>query len=170
MKLNLVNLSLDRKVDIALRAMNFFQSATKQLTDLEILLINIIVHLPDKFKYAPFSIPAKKYIRKLALEQWEWNLSPINLNNRLYSLRDKGIINHDVDGVMYFTPVYEKIIKEIKEAHDEGRAWELAFSFPIIPKSEETIERVHPRTQEQIERQRDEEDKEDSTRPKETKE
>lgn len=170
MKLNLVNLSLDRKVDIALRAMNFFQIATKQLTDLEILLINIIVHLPDKFKYAPFSIPAKKYIRKLALEQWEWNLSPINLNNRLYSLRDKGIINHDVDGVMYFTPVYEKIIKEIKEAHDEGRAWELAFSFPIIPKSEETIERVHPRTQEQIERQRDEEDKENSARPEETKE
>lgn len=164
MKLNLANLSLDRKVDIALRAMNFFQSATKQLTDLEILLINIIVHLPDKFKYAPFSIPAKKYIRKIALESWEWNLSPINLNNRLYSLRDKGIINHDADGVMYFTPMYERIIKEIKEAHDAGRAWELAFSFPIIPKSQETIERIHPRTQEQIKVQTNEREEEGKNR------
>lgn len=127
---NLENLSFERKLDIALRAVNFFQPSTKQLTDLEINLVTLIGLLPDKFKYAPFSQPAKKYLRNQALEKYAWVISPVNLNNKLYSLRDKGLIHHDTDGVMYLTPIFAQMLKEIKTTHHDNKPWELSFSFP----------------------------------------
>lgn len=130
MKINLENLSFERKLDIALRAINFFQPSTKQLTDLEINLVTLIGLLPDKFKYAPFSQPAKKYLRNQALEKYAWVISPVNLNNKLYSLRDKGLIHHDTDGVMYLTPLFAQMLKEIKTTHHDNKPWELSFSFP----------------------------------------
>lgn len=130
MKINLENLSFERKLDIALRAVNFFQPSTKQLTDLEINLVTLIGLLPDKFKYAPFSQPAKKYLRNQALEKYAWVISPVNLNNKLYSLRDKGLIHHDTDGVMYLTPLFAQMLKEIKTTHHDNKPWELSFSFP----------------------------------------
>lgn len=126
----LENLSFERKLDIALRAVNFFQPSTKQLTDLEINLVTLIGLLPDKFKYAPFSQPAKKYLRNQALEKYAWVISPVNLNNKLYSLRDKGLIHHDTDGVMYLTPIFAQMLKEIKTTHHDNKPWELSFSFP----------------------------------------
>lgn len=143
MRFNLENQSLERKLDIALKAINFFQPPHKQLTDLEIILVTLIGQMPDKFKYAPFSVPAKKFIRAQAMEKYNWNITPINFNNKLYSLRDKGLIYHDEDGVMYMTPIFAQLLKEIKDSVNDNTNWELSFFFPKkkTDASEETLPR-----------------------------
>lgn len=115
---------------VALQAMNFFQGESKHLTASEISFLTLISALPDKFKYAPFSLPAKKFLRNLAMEKYQWNITPTNLRNYLYALIKKEVIYTDSDGVMYLTKTYAKLLKEIKICHETNTAWELAFSFP----------------------------------------
>lgn len=146
---NLKNQSIERKIDIACRAMNFLQAGHKQLTLLEIQLIAIIATLPDKFKYAPFSLPAKRYVRNVAKDRYNWKITPINYNNKLYALSKKEVITQDIDGVMYFSPRYEKMLQEIRVAHANNKPFELTFSFPPeeTKKSEGTtggVERDEP--------------------------
>jgi len=130
MTFKLENLSLESMLTVALRAMNFFQGESKHLTASEISFLTLISALPDKFKYAPFSLPAKKYLRNLALEKYQWNITPTNLRNYLYALVKKEVIYSDSDGVMYLTTTYAKLLKEIKLCHENDQPWELAFSFP----------------------------------------
>ena len=129
MKFKLGKLTIERKLDIFFKALNLYQPAHKQLAKKEITLLSLIALLPDKFKYAPFSLPAKKYIRARALELFNWNITAINYNNKLYSLVKKNILVKDEDGVFYFSPTVGQVIENIKQSHLKETVYDITFSF-----------------------------------------
>lgn len=82
----------------------------------DINLLRYFLLLPDKYQYARFSLPAKKQVRELALQDG-WKLSKQAISNRLYALNRKGVLRRDTDGVLYFSEALLKPIIEFKNTN-----------------------------------------------------
>ena len=82
-----------------------------KLTEGEVKLLTEFILLPEKYSYQRFSRYAKPLILKTLKEVWDWELSPINLNSKIYELVNKGYIWRDEDGVLY---IKEYLIKSAK--------------------------------------------------------
>ena len=82
-----------------------------KLTDGEIKLLTEFLLLPEKFSYQRFSRYAKPVVVKNLKEYWGWDLSPINLNSKIYGLLDKEFIWRDEDGVLY---IKDYLLKSVK--------------------------------------------------------
>lgn len=64
------------------------------------LLIEFLLLPEEKFKYQRFSNLAKAKVIAACKEKG-WSLTKINVNNKIYSLIDKGFLRRDDDGVIY---------------------------------------------------------------------
>jgi hypothetical protein len=73
----------------------------QQLVDSEIeLIIEFLLLDNNKFNYQRFGPLAKKKVIENA-GQRGWKLTKININNKLYSLLEKGFLRRDTDKVVY---------------------------------------------------------------------
>lgn len=93
---------------------NYIQpNSSNVLTSTEMKLLAVFCDLPEKYKYARFSIPAKKKVISIYKELYGETLSGVNLNNKLYCLLDKGFLYRDEDKVIYLKPFLQKAIEEL---------------------------------------------------------
>ena len=96
-----------------------------RLHDSEIALLVEFLMLPEKYKYYRFSAPAKTRLEKTALKELGWKLTRTNLNNKIYSILDKGYLVRDEDGVIYFAKYLRSIVEQILD----DKTWELTLQF-----------------------------------------
>ena len=79
--------------------LNTMVSPDKELTPAEVdMLIEFLCLTDDKFKYQRFGTAAKHKVIQNA-KQNNWNLTSININNKIYSLVKKECLRRDSDGV-----------------------------------------------------------------------
>lgn len=62
-----------------------------------------LLTLPPKYKYARFSAQARKYVAD------KLGVTTASVNNHIYSILKKGYAYRDGDGVIYFTPLIERL-------------------------------------------------------------
>jgi hypothetical protein len=108
--------------------LNAFQTQKdKLLTDSEIDLLAEFLILPKKkFEYQPFSTVAKNKVIE-STEKYGWILSRENINNKIYSLVQKGYLTRDEDNVVYFSSHIKKLVDKVRT----GLAIEQRFLFPV---------------------------------------
>lgn len=112
----IVNLKLNQRRILYkyFQVLNLIQEdITKHLTESEIELLIEFVLLPDKFKYARFSSPAKNRVIATYQELFDKKLSKINLNNKLYTLLEKGYLRRDTDKIIYIQDFIMRAINNI---------------------------------------------------------
>jgi len=63
-----------------------------KLTEKEIKLLTEFILLPPKYSYQRFSRYAKPQVLKSLKELWDWDLTSLNLNTKIYELLNKGYI------------------------------------------------------------------------------
>lgn len=95
------NLSEEEFLHKYFELINALSPEDKKMAHSEMQLLTEFLLLPeDKFKYQRFGTLAKnKVIANAALKGW--TLSRINVNNKLYSLIEKGFLRRDDDKVLY---------------------------------------------------------------------
>ena len=104
--------TLEKFIGKYLNYLNLF-TLTK-LTDLDIKVLKYFILLPEKFKYARFSLPAKKRVVEL-LKQEGIKCTPASVTNRLYTIQKKGFLRRDEDNVLYLKDfILNPIIEFIK--------------------------------------------------------
>lgn len=124
------NLSLEQYLNMFYDIVNSMQlNEEYKTTKLERKLLVLFTMLPDKYKYQRFSSLAKKKIRADVKANENWNLTTQNLNGKLYSLIDKGILRKDADGVIYLKPFIEKAVNNIKESYENKTKCDFTFRF-----------------------------------------
>lgn len=84
------------------------------ITPHEVYLLTELLLLPEKYKYARFSSPAKKYLMRMLKEQYDLSVSPQNLNTKIYALIDKGFIWRDEDNVLYLSDTLTKFATKVE--------------------------------------------------------
>lgn len=101
MKINFPPLEDKEFIQKYLEVCNTLLPQNQKLVDSEMALIIEFMMLPDdKFAYQRFGALAKRKVMENAKAN-NWNLSKINLNNKLYSLLEKGFLRRDEDKVIY---------------------------------------------------------------------
>ena len=89
--------------------------------------------LPEKYKYFMFSAPSKKEVMKRIAEKQGGKIpSSQTINNKIYSLIDKGLLWRDEDKVIYFKPYIRKAAEKLKEAisnEDKDMHYDFVFRF-----------------------------------------
>ena len=117
-----------------LTIVNFALSSSKdrQLTETEINLLAEFLLLPEKFKYTRFSTLGKSKVAKITKELFDWYLSRININNKIYSMVEKGFLRRDDDGVIYLITPIQKGIEQAFQAFKENKPYSISFNFNPI--------------------------------------
>lgn len=111
MKIPLKVKSLEQFLDYYLSLISTLIST--RLTNIELTVLKEFILLPPKYQYAPFSSPAKRKVLS-SLKEKGIDFSLSNLNNRIYSLIDKGFIRRDEDSVLYLSSHIIKVINSFK--------------------------------------------------------
>ena len=106
----------------------FALPAQKKLSELEIKLLIIFLSLPEKFKYHRFSTIAKNKAMEIAKEE-NWILSRINVNNKIYSMIDKGVLRRDEDNVIYLNPALQKGVDKLLNRIENKEPMEVTFDI-----------------------------------------
>lgn len=86
---------------------------TAVLADTETRVLAEFLLLEEKFKYNRFSKVAKRKVLERLEEKYDWKLSPINLNTKIYSLISKDFLARDEDGIIFIKPYLIKMVQEI---------------------------------------------------------
>jgi hypothetical protein len=107
----------------------------KELTDSELNVLVKFLQLPQSFEHRMFSRIAKNKIRKEFKEEG-WVLSSMNLNNKLYSLEDKGYIVKDEDGVMYLNKEIKYIWSKLKNIKEGPMELNVLIQLHHVPEEE----------------------------------
>ena len=112
------------------RLLNAAQPVRKnELTGAEIELLIEFLRLPDeKFRYQRFSTLAKDRVIKQAISRG-WDLTKVNINNKLYASIQKGILARDEDGIIHFKKKIRSSLDEAILASKENRPWIMGFKF-----------------------------------------
>lgn len=129
MKISLVKDSKAGALRAYFSLLQFVFPKEKQLTELEIELLILFLSLPEKFKYSRFSTLAKNKVIEIAAQEQGWKLSRINVNNKLYSLIDKGVLVRDEDGVIYINKTIDRGISQLIQAIGSNSAMEITFEI-----------------------------------------
>lgn len=104
----------------------------KELTKSELDVFVRFLKLPVSFEHRMFSRIAKNKIREECRKEG-WVLSSMNLNNKLYSLEDKGYLIKDQDGVVYLNPTIRNIWKNLKQVEGEPMSLNVLIQFENVP-------------------------------------
>jgi hypothetical protein len=138
-----ITLNKTDKID-ALRTyfslLQFALAKNKQLSNLEIELLILFLSLPERFKYHRFSTLAKNKVIETAKEDMDWKLSRINVNNKIYSMIEKGVLIRDEDGVIYINKQVQKGIDLLLRAIEGKGDMEITFIVQIPNKVNSTNE------------------------------
>lgn len=105
-----------------------------RLTQSEVDMLVDFIMLPPKFKYYRFSSPAKKAVIKSS----EQKLSIANINNKLYSLIEKGIIYRDDDKVLYMDKSVEQATSVLVENFSALKPTSIVFNIAPVEKEDAT--------------------------------
>lgn len=101
-----------------------------RLTDAEIQLLCLFMSLPqDKFKHQRFGKLAKKKVIE-ASKSLNWELSMINLNNKVYSMITKGFLARDEDGVITISNTIETAVNKLLLDKKITFNYELCYEEP----------------------------------------
>ncbi len=119
------NLSESEFLEKFLNMVNMLSPPDKSIAQSEALLLIEFLLLPEeKFKYQRFSSLAKaKVIQSAATKGW--TLTKINVNNKIYSLIDKGFLRRDEDGVIYIA----KYILTALSSYRQNNSLEVKLQF-----------------------------------------
>lgn len=90
--------------------MNQLLPIQRQLTPTEIDLAIAFGTLPEKYKWAPFSIPGKNHLYQTLGRQ----VNKSTLNNQLASMAKKGFLKRDEDRVLYLPKYLTQLIDTLK--------------------------------------------------------
>lgn len=101
------------------------------LSETEIMVLTEFLLLPSyKFKYQRFGRLARAKVKDNLLEHQNYEISKVNLNNKIYSLIDKGVLWRDTDKVIYVKEYLEKAVSEnMLKAIEENKHFNLTFNF-----------------------------------------
>jgi len=105
--------------------------SSKIVTDTEIQVIIEFILLPEKFHFQRFSTLAKRKVRAVLEDEFSWVLSKENLNNKIYSLIEKNILNRDEDGVIHIVKHLRIPLSELLKAYEEKKNYEIIFRYEI---------------------------------------
>lgn len=105
-------------------------SEDKQLTQAEIKVLVGFMLLDDKFKWARFSVPAKKRLL-LNLKEQGVEITSQNLNAKISYLVGKGFIVRDEDNVLYLNPLLEQLAKMVSREFKGEFKLEITFTDEI---------------------------------------
>lgn len=109
---------------------NALSSPSSRVTDSEIAMLVEFILLPEeKFRYQRFSTLAKSKVMTAANSKG-WNLSKVNINNKIYNLIDKGYLKRDEDGVVYVSKSVLSAIASFKVKD----SFEIKLQFNAVPK------------------------------------
>ena len=105
------------KIQILLKLFGFYNfiqpNSNNVLTLTEMKLLAVFCDLPEKYKYARFSLHAKKKAAQIYAELFGETLSGVNLNNKIYCLLDKGFLYRDEEKVIYLKPFLQSALDEL---------------------------------------------------------
>jgi hypothetical protein len=119
------NLSESEFLEKFLNMVNMLSPPEKSIAQAESqLLIEFLLLPEEKFKYQRFSSLAKAKVIQSAASKG-WNLTKINVNNKIYSLIDKGFLRRDEDGVIYIT----KYILAALASYRNNKSFEIKLLF-----------------------------------------
>lgn len=119
------NLSESEFLEKFLNMVNVLSTPEKNIAHAECqLLIEFLLLPEEKFKYQRFSSLAKAKVIQSAASKG-WNLTKINVNNKIYSLIDKGFLRRDEDGVIYIT----KYILAALASYRTNKTFEIKLLF-----------------------------------------
>ena len=93
----------------------------------EVYLLTELMLLPEKYKYARFSVAAKKFIINSMSEHYGLKISSQNLNTKIYSLIGKEFIWRDEDKVLYLASIIERFIEQLNQADLNDLQIEIGF-------------------------------------------
>lgn len=129
MIINYVNLPEKKFLSQYFKILNTAQpSKSKRLTASESDVLVEFMMLPSKFENKRFGTLAKsKVIETLGKEGYK--LTRANLNNKIYSLLDKGYLWKDTDSVIYPKEYILHGTKEISESVTNGKNFDITFRF-----------------------------------------
>jgi hypothetical protein len=86
---------------------------SKMMAEMELQAFVYFLMLPfDKFKHQMFSTLARTKVLKAARDDG-WELNRINLNNKLYSLIQKGFLYRDEDNIVHLDKNLMKALERI---------------------------------------------------------
>lgn len=94
-----------------------------RLTPAEAELLVEFLTLPTKFRYYRFASPAKKVVMR------SLSISLANLNNKIYSLIDKGLIYRDEDRVLYLNKTLEAASSSIISNFTSSKNSSITFNI-----------------------------------------
>lgn len=104
-------------------------NSDKHIPEREVMLLTEFLLLPEKFQSQPFSSKAKDKIIQQAQENLNWELTKVNINNKLYKIQKRGFLRRDDDGVLYMAPYLTQTTKELVKAHDTESYKDIIFRF-----------------------------------------
>lgn len=126
------NLSLRESLSKFFHFVNAAQlDSSKIITETEIQVITEFILLPEKFHFQRFSTLAKRKVRQILEEEFNWVLSKENLNNKIYSLIEKNILSRDEDGVIHIVKHLRIPITKLLEAYEKKENYEITFRYEI---------------------------------------
>ena len=107
---------------------------TKRLTETELKLLTEFLLLPKKkFEYQRFSSLARTKVQEATKEQG-WSLSRENINNKIYSILDKGYLRRDEDSVIYLANHIKALAFELLSVYDGSKpSFTLSIEFESPP-------------------------------------
>jgi len=123
--------NLDKK-DFLTKYFNILNTAqpvkSKRLTGTEIMVLIEFLLLPDKFENKRFGTLARKKVLDYLLEGG-YTLTRGNLNNKIYSMIEKGYLRKDIDGVIYPKDFVSHGFKGITSTINNGDNFDIIFRF-----------------------------------------
>ena len=99
------------------------------ISEKEAMFLSEALHLPEKFKYNRFSDAAKKHVKQQLKERYNWKVTGVNLNNKIYTLRDKGFIVNDEDGVRMIAKTLTKSAVALIDTFSQGKPVQINVEF-----------------------------------------
>lgn len=93
-------------------------------TELDILVEFLM--LPIKFEHQLFGKVAKQKVRQ-ACKKSGWEMSRMNLNNKIYGIEKKGYIVKDEDRINYLAPYLKKIWTNVKSSDSDNFTAQLSL-------------------------------------------
>lgn len=101
---------------------------SKCTTDSEKDVLVKFLLLPEEYKYYRFSRKGKKAVTAM-YEKEEVKMSHQNLNNKIYSLIEKGLLWRDDDTIIYFKKFVIQAVSKFSESLEKGESYDFKFRF-----------------------------------------
>lgn len=104
----------------------------KRMFPSERKLLTKFLLLPDKYERYRFSTAGKRVIIDALEEKTGKRIRFQHINNKIYSLIDKGILWRDADSQIYLKKYLKRGLTEFLGALKEGKSYELKFRFEPV--------------------------------------